>query len=125
MQVLHMKDKLSDDATSNNDLMRASELTDQWRRSDFYVEFTDKVYRKWRPRLEEMYKDRVDWKDVGKIERKRAEETMLFPTSVLLNLFPFLIYLCYIPCAPFIVLCLSNFFLIHLCGRRALILDVG
>jgi hypothetical protein len=65
LQVAHMKDKLGDDAASNGDAMRATDLRDAWRRADFYVEATDGVYRKWRPQLQDMYKDRVDWKDVG------------------------------------------------------------
>lgn len=60
-----MKDALSDDAAANGDPMRAADLRDVWRRADFYAEATDAVYRKWRPRLDEMYRDRVDWKDVG------------------------------------------------------------
>lgn len=81
--MLHMKEKLSDDATSNDDLMRASDLRDQWRRRDFYVESTDKVYRKWRPRLEEMYKDRVDWKDVGERDIEWRIEHLILVTCAL------------------------------------------
>lgn len=63
--VCHMQEHLKRDALANEFEAEASDLRDQWRRTEFYTVDTDGVYRRWRPRLEALYREKVDAKNVG------------------------------------------------------------
>jgi len=63
--VAHMFGHLKREALSNEFEAEAVDLRDQWRLTEFYTLEVDLVYRRWRPRLESLYGEKVDAKNVG------------------------------------------------------------
>ena len=58
--VSGMRKALTEDAKSLGDESAALDLRDEWRLRDFYHEATDKVYARWRLKLEGVFRERLD-----------------------------------------------------------------
>jgi hypothetical protein len=57
--------RLREVAELNEDDAQATDLRDVWRRTEFYQENTDTVYRAHKEKLRALYDSRIDYKDVG------------------------------------------------------------
>jgi len=81
-----MRSKLEEVAAVNSCAMIARDLRDEWRLADLYTEETDKVLRRWQPRLSRLYRTRVS-KDLkaAKCWRLRTWVTLLDETGMFLD----------------------------------------